>query len=48
MLIFVTCIDIIFRTKLFLGSKFEIKDMDETSVILSVKIRRKGYNILLS
>ena len=48
MLIFGTCNDIVFKTKLFLGSKFEMKDMDEASVILGVKIIRKGDNILLS
>ena len=48
MLIFGTCNDIVFKTKLFLGSKFEMKDMGEASVILGVKIIRKGDSILLS
>ena len=48
MLIFGTCEDIVFKTKLFLGSKFEMKDMGETSVILGVKIIRKRDRILLS
>ena len=47
MLIFGTCNDIIFKTKLFLGSKFQMKDMGETSMILGVKIIRKGDSILL-
>jgi len=48
MLIFGTCNDIAFQIKLFLGSKFEMKDMGKISVILEVKIIRKGDNILLS
>jgi len=48
MLIFGTCIDIVFRTKLSLGSKFEMKAMDEANVILGVTIIRKGGSILLS
>jgi len=48
MLIFGTCIDIVSRTKLFLGSKFEMKDMDEANVILGVRIIRKGDSISLS
>jgi len=48
MLIFGTCIDIVSKTKLFLESKFEMKDMGETSVILGVKVLRKGDSILLS
>jgi len=47
MLIFGKCIDIVSRTKLFLGSKFEIKDIGEANVILGVRIIRKGDNILL-
>jgi len=46
-LIFGTCNDIVFKTKLFLGSKFEMKDMSEASVILGVKIIRKGDSTLL-
>ena len=45
MLIFGTCNDIVFKTKLFLGSKFEMKGMGETSMILGVKIIRKGDSI---
>ena len=48
MLIFGTCIDIVSRTKLFLGSKFEMKDMGETNMILGVRIIRKRDSILLS
>jgi len=48
MLIFVTCNDIVFRTKLFLGSKFEMKDMGEANVILGVRVIKKGDSILLS
>ena len=48
MLIFGTCIDIVSKTKLFLESKFEMKDMGEASVILGVKVIRKGDSILLS
>jgi len=48
MLIFGTCIDIVSKTKLFLESKFEMKDMGEASVILEVKVIRKGDSILLS
>jgi len=32
---------IVSKTKLFLGSKFEMKDMDKTNMILGVKIIRK-------
>jgi len=48
MLIFGSCIDIVSKTKLFLESKFEMKDMGETNVILGVKVIRKGDSILLS
>jgi len=48
MLIFGTCNDIVFKTKIFLGSKFEMKDMGEASVILGVKIIRNGDSISLS
>jgi len=48
MLNFGTCIDIVSKTKWFLESKFEMKDMSETSVILGVKVINKGDSILLS
>ena len=48
MLIFGTCIDIVLRTKAFLSSKFDMKDRGEASVILEVRIIRKGDSIQLS
>jgi len=48
MFTFDTCINIVLRTKSFMASKFDMKDMGETSVILGIKIIRKGDNILLS
>jgi len=48
MLIFGTCDDIVFTTKLFLGSKFEMKDMSGTNVIIGVRVIRKGDTILPS
>jgi len=33
MLIFGTCNDIVYKKKLFLGSKFEMKDMGEASSV---------------
>jgi len=39
---------IVFRAKLFIGSEFEMKDVSEINVILGVRIRRNGDNILLS
>jgi len=47
MLIFGTCINIVSKIKLFLESKFEMKDMGEASVILGVKVTKKGDSILL-
>lgn len=47
-LIFGTCIDIVLRTKTFLASKFDIKDIGEASVIMGVIIIGKGDSILLS
>ena len=46
--VFSTFNDIVFKTKSFLASKFDKKDMGETSVILGVKIIKKGSSILLS
>nr|KYP50828.1 Retrovirus-related Pol polyprotein from transposon TNT 1-94 [Cajanus cajan] len=48
MLIFGTCDDIVFKTKFFLASNFDMKDMGEASVILGGKVVRKGDSILLS
>jgi len=45
---FSICIDIVSKKKLFLEYKFVMKDMGEASVILEVKVIRKGDNILLS
>jgi len=42
-LIFGTCIEIVSKTKFFLGSKFEMKDMGEANVILGIRIIRNGY-----
>jgi len=36
------------KTNFFLGYKFEMKDMSEISVILGVRVIRKGDSILLS
>ena len=36
------------ETKIFLGLKFEIKDMGEANVILDIKIIRKNDDIMLS
>lgn len=47
MLIFGTCINDVIRTKIFLASKLEMKDMSEASVVLGVKIIRKDYSIIL-
>ena len=41
-LIFGTCINIALRTKSFLASKFDMKDMGEKSVSLRITIIRKG------
>ena len=38
MLIFCTCNDIVFKTKLFLESKFKMKDMGEASVLYELKL----------
>ena len=48
MLIFGTGHDIVHKTKSFLASKFDMKDMGEASVILGVKIIRKNDSIILS
>jgi len=47
-LIFGTCINIVLRTKTFLASKFDIKDIGEASIIMGVIIIGKGDSILLS
>ena len=48
MLIFGTCIDIVIKTKNFLSSKFDKKDMGEASVILGIKIIGREISITLS
>jgi len=47
-LIFGTCNEIVSITKLFLGFKFEMKDVGKANLILGVGIIRKGDIILLS
>ena len=47
MLIFGTSLSVIHSTKRFLASQFDMKDMDETKVILGVKITRLGDSIML-
>ena len=39
MLIFGTSLEIVCETKKFLGSKFVMKDLGETEVILGIKIK---------
>ena len=48
MLVFSTSMNAIYNTKRFLASKFDMKDMGETSVILGIKIIRKDYGIMLT
>jgi hypothetical protein len=48
MLLFSTSMNAIYNTKRFLASKFDMKDMGETSVILGIKIIRKDYGIMLT
>ena len=48
MLIFGTSLSVVHSTKRFLASQFDMKDMDETKVILGVKITRMGDSIKLS
>ena len=48
MLIFGTNMNVVIKTKNFLTSKFDMKDMGEVKVILGVKIIWNGNNILLS
>ena len=46
MLIFGTCNDIVFKNKSFLASKFEMKDIGETSVIWNItKLKYNFYSI---
>ena len=48
MLVFGICINRVLRIKTFLTSKFDLRDLGEASVILGVRIIRKGDSILLS
>nr|CAN62301.1 hypothetical protein VITISV_034115 [Vitis vinifera] len=48
MLIFGTSLEILCEIKKFLGSKFDMKDLRETDVILRIKITRTPYGLKLS
>ena len=50
MLIFGPNVNVINETKIFLSSKFEMKDLGEADVILRVKIKRtaNGFSLCLS
>jgi len=48
MLIFCTCMNVVYSTKCCLASKFDMKDMGETRVILSIKIIKRDNDILLT
>ena len=48
MLLFGTHINVINTTKLFLSSKFDMKDLGEADVILGVKVTRTGDGFTLS
>ena len=48
MLIFCTSMNVMHNTKHFLTFKFNIKDMDEVSVILVIKIIRRDNGIMLT
>ena len=48
MLIFRTSLEVVCETKKFLGSKFDMKDLGETEVILRIKITRTPNGLKLS
>ena len=48
MLLFGTHINVINTTKLFLSSKFDMKNLGEADVILGVKVTRNGNGFILS
>ena len=48
MLVFGTSMDVVYSTKRFLASKFDMKDMGEASVILGIKIIRRDNGIMLT
>jgi hypothetical protein len=47
MLVFGTSMNVVHSIKRFLASKFDMKDMSEASVILGIKIIRRGKSIML-
>lgn len=48
MLIFSSSLDVIYKTKIFLSSKFDMKGMGEATVILGMKIIRDNDDLILS
>ena len=48
MLIFGTSMDVVTKTKSFLASNFDMKDMGEADVILGIKVLRKADGLILS
>ena len=48
MLIFGTSLEVVWETKKFLGSKFDMKDLGEAEVILGIKITRTPNGLKLS
>ena len=48
MLAFGNSVDVVYSTKRFLASKFDMQDMSEASVILGVKIIRRDNGIMLT
>ena len=46
-LVFGTSMNVVYSTKRFLASKFDMKDMSEASVILDIKIIRRDKSIVL-
>ena len=48
MLIFGTSLKVVCETKKLLGSKFDMKDLGETEVILGIKITRTPNGLKLS
>ena len=47
-LVFGTSMNVVYSTKRFLASKFDMKDMSEASVILDIKIIRRDKSIMLT
>ena len=48
MLIFGTCLNIVERTKLFLSTNFDMKDLGEVNMILGIKVIRSNDEIMLT